>query len=72
MEQIKIDRDENKEMMQRQETYIRSLGISLEDIKDQNNEIKEIKRRLSIIEKTIFFSRFIENYIDNNIFLKIY
>jgi hypothetical protein len=66
MEDLKLDRkrqeiqrEEDKERMNRQENYIRSLGVSLEDIKDQNNEIKqqnkeiknqnkEIKRRLSI------------------------
>jgi len=59
MEDLKLDRkrqeiqrEEDKERMNRQENYIRSLGVSLEDIKDQNNEIKQqnkdIKRRLSI------------------------
>lgn len=59
MEELKLDRKrqeieraEDKESMKRQENYIRSLGVSLEDVKDQNNEIKiqnkEIKRRLSI------------------------
>jgi hypothetical protein len=66
MEDLKLDRkrqeiqrEEDKERMNRQENYIRSLGVSLEDIKDQNNEIKqqnkeiknqnkEIKCRLSI------------------------
>lgn len=59
MEDLKLDRkrqeiqrEEDKERMNRQENYIKSLGVSLEDIKDQNNEIKqqnkEIKRRLSI------------------------
>jgi hypothetical protein len=40
------------EIMQQQTSYMRSLGISLEEVKDQNEELlddnKEVKRKLGI------------------------
>jgi hypothetical protein len=53
LEQKMADMSLKQEMQQEElKSYIRSLGVSLEDIKDQNKEIKnqnkEIKRRLSI------------------------
>jgi len=53
LEQKMADMSLKQEMQQEElKSYIRSLGVSLEDVKDQNNEIKQqnkdIKRRLSI------------------------
>jgi len=53
LEQKMSDMSLKQEMQQEElKSYIRSLGVSLEDVKDQNNEIKQqnkdIKRRLSI------------------------
>ncbi|CCV02164.1 hypothetical protein IIV25_146L [Invertebrate iridovirus 25] len=46
------ERQKDREIMLRQEQYMRSLGISLEEVKDQNEELlddnKEVKRKLGI------------------------
>ncbi|CCV02305.1 hypothetical protein IIV30_110R [Invertebrate iridescent virus 30] len=59
MADIKLERQKDREIMLRQEQYMRSLGISLEEVKDQNGELldknnellddnKEVKRKLGI------------------------
>ncbi|CCV02130.1 hypothetical protein IIV25_112R [Invertebrate iridovirus 25] len=47
-----IERQKDREIMLRQEQYMRSLGITLEEVKDQNEVLiddnKEVKRKLGI------------------------
>ena len=52
LEQERKNRQKDHEIMLRQEQYMRSLGITLEEVKDQNevliNDNKEVKRKLGI------------------------
>ncbi|CCV01780.1 hypothetical protein IIV22_103R [Invertebrate iridescent virus 22] len=52
MADIKLERQKDREIMLRQEQYMRSLGITLEEVKDQNEVLiddnKEVKRKLGI------------------------
>ncbi|KMQ81896.1 hypothetical protein RF55_24833 [Lasius niger] len=59
MLRLEKSREQDRQTMKRQEQYMRSLGISLEEVKDQNEELldktinlecdnKEVKRKLGI------------------------
>ncbi|CCV02232.1 hypothetical protein IIV30_037R [Invertebrate iridescent virus 30] len=54
-EKRELEKQKDREIMLRQEQYMRSLGITLEEVKDQNGELlddnKEVKRRLGIAVK---------------------
>jgi hypothetical protein len=41
MARMDLERQQDREVMVRQERYMRSLGISLEEVKDQNEELLE-------------------------------
>ena len=46
MADMKLERQQDREIMLRQEQYMRSLGISLEEVKDQNEELLEKNEEL--------------------------
>ena len=59
MARMDLEREQDRQVMVRQEQYMRSLGISLEEVKDQNEELldsnkglhkqnKKIQRKLGI------------------------
>jgi hypothetical protein len=62
MARMDLEREQDRQIMVRQEQYMRSLGISLEEVKDQNEELLEkneeinkkadnIQRKLNIISR---------------------
>jgi hypothetical protein len=52
MAKMDLEREEDRKIMLRQEQYMRSLGITLEEVKDQNDDLKsdvqEVQRKLNI------------------------
>jgi hypothetical protein len=52
MAKMDLEREEDRKIMLRQEQYMRSLGITLEEVKDQNDDlksdVKEVQRKLNI------------------------
>jgi hypothetical protein len=57
MSDMQLDRQKDREIMLRQEQYMRSLGISLEEVKDQNEELldetKGLKNQNKCLEKKV-------------------
>jgi hypothetical protein len=53
MADMRLERDEDRQIMLRQEQYMRSLGISLEEVKDQNEELLEGNKGLKKQNKNI-------------------
>jgi hypothetical protein len=52
MSGMRLDMKKQEEIMQQQTSYMRSLGISLEEVKDQNHglhkQVKKVQRKLGI------------------------
>ena len=46
MADMKLERQQDRELIQQQTKYMKSLGISLEEVKDQNNELLDNNRGL--------------------------
>ena len=47
MSDMRLEREEDRKIMLRQEQYMRSLGISLEEVKDQNEELLDETKNLT-------------------------